>query len=656
MRAPGSLRAAIHAANANPGFDAIAFDIAGNWVHKIDLLSALPAIVDRVTITGTTQLGYAGTPRVVLDGTAAGAGASGLVVNAQGSLVRALGIYRFGVDGVRVQADDCRVVGCYIGTGPVSLAAFGNGAAGVRVLAGATNARIGGFTSLGSNVIVANGLAGVLVTGAGTNNNQVVGNTIGLRPDGTVAMPNAVGVRITDGATGNVVGGTFENTIAGNTVQGVVLAGAAGNTVLGNRIGTDLSGNVARANGGDGVSIELGSSSTQVTDNQISGNTGNGVAISGNNVTSCVIDGNVIGLNASGTTALGNVLSGVLVTGGASNNTVGGTVAADRNTISGNLQNGIHISGPGTSGNSFLGNFIGTDATGTLDLGNPPTACSSLRCRQQHGRRDDGRGPQRHLRQHGDGVVIIGTGTSGNLVAGNFIGTDVTGTAALGNADDGVLVRRRRQGNTIGGTTAAGPQRHLRQRRRRRRDQRCRRRRATLSQGNFIGTDAAGTAAWATPSTAWSSNRGAAQQHDRRDDGRGRNVISGNNGDGVRSSTVAGRAGNIVLRQLHRHRRHRHRRPGQRRQWRAHHIRRRRQHRRRTVRQRRNVISGNAEAGWNLVRGRRDDRDRDPGELHRHRRHRHRRPGQRRRRLDRRRRQHAHRRDRPRRRQRHLRR
>ena len=180
--------AAILNANGTPGADAIAFNIAGNWVHKIDLLSALPAIVDRVTITGTTQPGYTGTPRIVLDGAAAGIGASGLVIKAQGSLVRALGIYRFGVDGVRVQADDCRVVGCYIGTGPVSMAALGNGAAGVRVFAGATNAAIGGTSSVGSNVIVANGLAGVLITGVGTNDNQVQGNIIGLhRWNGNIA-------------------------------------------------------------------------------------------------------------------------------------------------------------------------------------------------------------------------------------------------------------------------------------------------------------------------------------------------------------------------------------------------------------------------------------------------------------------------------------
>ena len=51
----------------------------------------------------------------------------------------------------------------------------------------------------------------------------------------------------------------------------------------------------------------------------------------------------------------------------------------------------------------------------------------------------------------GDGIQITGSGATGNVVQGNFIGTDATGTAALGNAT-GVSISN--SGNTIGGTGA----------------------------------------------------------------------------------------------------------------------------------------------------------------------------------------------------------
>jgi hypothetical protein len=94
----GSLRAAILNANAPPvRADTITFNIGGAGVHTIALLSALPTINDAVTIDGTTQPGYAGTPLIELNGAGA-AGADGLVLGAgsSGTIVRALAINRFG--------------------------------------------------------------------------------------------------------------------------------------------------------------------------------------------------------------------------------------------------------------------------------------------------------------------------------------------------------------------------------------------------------------------------------------------------------------------------------------------------------------------------------------------------------------------------------
>ena len=54
---PGSLRQAILDANANPGTDAIAFNIPGTGVQTIVPLTALPVITEAVTIDGYMQPG-----------------------------------------------------------------------------------------------------------------------------------------------------------------------------------------------------------------------------------------------------------------------------------------------------------------------------------------------------------------------------------------------------------------------------------------------------------------------------------------------------------------------------------------------------------------------------------------------------------------------
>src|SRR2546423_5800084 len=69
----GSLRQAILAANASSGTDTIAFNIPGAGVQTINLASGLPFITDPVTIDGTTQPNFAGSPLIELNGSNAGA-------------------------------------------------------------------------------------------------------------------------------------------------------------------------------------------------------------------------------------------------------------------------------------------------------------------------------------------------------------------------------------------------------------------------------------------------------------------------------------------------------------------------------------------------------------------------------------------------------
>jgi hypothetical protein len=90
-----------------------------------------------------------------------------------------------------------------------------------------------------------------------------------------------------------------------------------------------------------------------------------GAGTSGN-----VVSGNYIGTDITGTIDYGNGNSGVVINNGAFNNTVGGAAAGTGNVISGNAFSGVSIYGTGTTGNVVRGNAIGTDASGTIDLGN----------------------------------------------------------------------------------------------------------------------------------------------------------------------------------------------------------------------------------------------------------------------------------------------
>jgi hypothetical protein len=98
--------------------------------------------------------------------------------------------------------------------------------------------------------------------------------------------------------------------------------------------------------------------------NTISGNTNYGVWITsrGSGATSNLVQGNRIGTNAAGTAALAN-LDGVVIDGGASYNTIGGTAPGAGNTISGNTDYGVWVTLSGTTGNLVQGNRIGTNAS-----------------------------------------------------------------------------------------------------------------------------------------------------------------------------------------------------------------------------------------------------------------------------------------------------
>lgn len=183
---------------------------------------------------------------------------------------------------------------------------------------------------------------------------------------------------------------------------------------------------------------------------------GAGVAIGGRSTVQ--VQGNFIGTDASGTLARGNGGSGVSV--GGAGNTIGGSAPAMRNVISGNGGAGIDFSnnggfaGESSAGNDVQNNFIGTDATGTVALGNQ----LGIGVGSHNTRIGGSSAAERNVISGNtfDGIFITdgGQGTgNGNVVRGNFIGTQVDGAGRLGNGREGVSVDFGGTSNTIGGTT-----------------------------------------------------------------------------------------------------------------------------------------------------------------------------------------------------------
>ena len=196
-----------------------------------------------------------------------------------------------------------------------------------------------------------------------------------------------------------------------------------------------------------------------------------------------ILSGNFIGTDASGTQSRPNGV-GVLVED-SFDLTIGGATPADRNLISGNLGAGISLSGV-THCNAIQGNFIGTDSSGALALGNKGGSLVSTEvepCTRVGGV------------EPGQGNLISGNGSHGIYirnspdvkVLGNRIGTDLTGRSALGNVGHGVffegavvgVIGSAGAGNLISGNGGDGI--HLSQAAY-----------GNAIQGNLIGLDASG--------------------------------------------------------------------------------------------------------------------------------------------------------------------
>jgi titin len=400
------------------------------------------------------------------------------------------------------------------------------------------NNLIGGSAVGAGNLISGNLGGGISIGGAGSDSNVIQGNLIGTDVSGSAPLGNIQG-GISLGSAGNLIGGTSggaRNVISANGNIGITIFGSAstGNQVQGNFIGTSASGNAALANSGFGVTLS-GAPNNVIggiasgAGNVISGNGAAGINIGGAGATGNQVQGNFIGTNAAGSASVPN--GGMGVTINSQSNTIGGTSPAARNVISGNGLNGINITGPTANGNQVQGNFIGTNAAGNAAVPNGSIGVTI----QSSSNTIGGTTPGARNVISGNtlqGVRLITSAATLNVVQGNYIGTDASGTAALGNGGNGIVMNLGATLNQIGGTApgagnvvsgngssgiyclAVGTSNNT-------------------IQGNFCGTNASGTAAIPNQIDGIRFDSGASDNLFGGTAPGARNIVSGNLAHGV---------------------------------------------------------------------------------------------------------------------------
>ena len=164
-----------------------------------------------------------------------------------------------------------------------------------------------------------------------------------------------------------------------------------------------------------------------------------------------VVTGNYLGTDATGAADLGNGNNGIFIIN-APDNQIGSTSPSDRNIVSGNDNNGILFDGAASTGNVIQGNYFGTNAAGTAGLGNSD---EGVDLSDSPGNTVGGTtaAARNVISANGDdGLLLIGSFTVGNTVQGNYIGTNAAGAAALPNGANGVAIKTGANSNTIGGT------------------------------------------------------------------------------------------------------------------------------------------------------------------------------------------------------------
>ncbi len=412
-----TLRAAIEEANAHPGPDTISFSVTG----VIMPATVLPSITEQTTIDGTSAPGYAGVPLVVLDG--AGALTVGLhfQLGASSSTLVALQVSGFSTTGVLVDANAVTIRRSYLG--PITQGVPNS----IGLLLSGSGSTIGGADGEG-NVISGNDVYGIEVSGT---NHDIRDNFIGVDPTGAAPLGNGDdGISVLDSALGPLTIGSAtageENVISGNLHCGISIDGGAGTIISGNYIGVDVTGTLAIPNAiGVSVGSEGNTIGTTTRGNVISGNDNMGIEIVASNT---IVRNNIIGLDTTGTVGVPNGVFGIasFVT---SNLDIGGSATGEGNVVSANGFMGILAFSVDTS--RITGNIVGLDAAGTSILGNGFEGIALL---------DSSDVTVASNVASGNGVGIVDSVGTTNIIELNRVGTTPDGSAALGNLGTGIEI------------------------------------------------------------------------------------------------------------------------------------------------------------------------------------------------------------------------
>jgi hypothetical protein len=269
---------------------------------------------------------------------------------------------------------------------------------------------------------------------------------------GTAVSPDQIQF-LTPGGVINVVAAALPALTDIAVMDGTTAVGYSGTPIV------TLDGTLAGP-GADGLTISGGSSTVAGLD--IVHFLGNGIRLDTND--GDTIRNTYIGITTANLAAA-NSANGIFISG-TSGNVIGGTGAADANVISGNGGDGVLILGPTSTNNLLVANFIGTDATGMSAVGNAGNGIQITG--GAHLNTIGGNTPNAtaFTGKPIDGNVISGNGANGvlltnsagfNTLSGNYIGTDLAGTQALGNALDGVAILNGSNNNSLIGTTFPQP-------------------------------------------------------------------------------------------------------------------------------------------------------------------------------------------------------
>lgn len=297
----------------------------------------------------------------------------------------------------------------------------------------------------------------------------------GLKPNGSKVILDGTGVGNIDGITFMSFDDLAQNTTSSQVSDLVIRNFQRSGISAGYARGSVFEGLEIYGNGSNGI-VLIGNSEanprtiriggTQIDQrNLIYGNGIDGISVLADPTFNRTIPQNIQILNnyigtSNGTTDNGNSGNGIYLqnTFGV---TIGDATGATRNIISGNNGDGVKIVGQQAYANEVIGNFIGTDSSGGVALGNSASGIALL---SGAGSAVDfvsktpnliGKpGLGNVISSNNYGVFIADNNTSKNWIQSNSIGTNVGGNSDLGNTLDGILVGGGTLDNRIGGTGA----------------------------------------------------------------------------------------------------------------------------------------------------------------------------------------------------------